>query len=98
MLNGSSDLEIVFQSFYSDKFGKDNLIIIKDSKNVEVNKLNADKAYIQVTYVEPFFDTYELRERVTVYERNFNIGEFRLWETGFYITLKLRIKTNIKTK
>ena len=82
--------EILFQSFYSDKFGKDNLIIIKDSKNVEVNKLNADKAYIQVTYVEPFFDTYELRERVTVYERNFNIGEFRLWETGFYLDLKLR--------
>ena len=83
-------MEIVFQSFYSDKFGKDNLIIIKDSKNVEVNKLNADKAYIQVTYVEPFFDTYELRERVTVYERNFNIGESRLWETGFYLDLKLR--------
>ena len=83
-------MEILFQSFYSDKFGKDNLIIIKDSKNVEVNKLNADKAYIQVTYVEPFFDTYELRERVTVYERNFNIGEFRLWETGFYLDLKLR--------
>ena len=83
-------MEIVFQSFYSDKFGKDNLIIIKDSKNVEVNKLNADKAYIQVTYVEPFFDTYELRERVTVYERNFNIGEYRLWETGFYLNFQLR--------
>jgi uncharacterized protein YkvS len=67
----------LFQAFYSDKFGKDNLIIIKDSKNVELNKLNADKAYIQITYVEPYFDTYELRERVTVYEKNFNIGELR---------------------
>lgn len=45
------------------------------SKNVDVSKLNPDKAYIQVTYVEPYFDNYELRERVTVYERNFNIGE-----------------------
>lgn len=63
------------QSFYSEKYGKDNLIIIKDSKNVDVSKLNPDKAYIQVTYVEPYFDNYELRERVTVYERNFNIGE-----------------------
>ena len=78
------------QSFYSEKYGKDNLIIIKDSKNVEVNKLNADKAYIQVTYVEPFFDTYELRERVTVYERNFNIGESRPRETGFYLNFQLR--------
>ena len=51
------------------------MIIIKDSKNVELNKLNPDKAYIQITYVEPYFDTYELRERVTVYEKNFNIGK-----------------------
>ncbi len=51
------------------------MIIIKDSKNVELSKLSPDKAYIQITYVEPYFDTYELRERVTVYEKNFNIGK-----------------------
>jgi hypothetical protein len=41
----------------------------------------------QVTYVEPYFDTYELRERVTVYEKNFNIGESlgqqgQIWQMG----------------
>jgi uncharacterized protein YkvS len=64
------------ENFYGDKFGEENLIIIKDSKQVEVNKLNADKAYIQITYVEPFFEDFELRDRVTVFEKNFNIINF----------------------
>ncbi len=67
-----------FQNFYGDKFGKDNLTIIKDSKNVEVGKLNPEKAYIQITYVEPFFDNFELRDRVTIYEKNFNISKSKL--------------------
>jgi len=37
------------EAFYGDKFGKENLIIIKDSKAVETAKLNPDKAYIQVS-------------------------------------------------
>jgi len=32
--------------------------------------------YIQITYVEPYFDLYELRERVTFFDKNFNISEF----------------------
>ncbi|XP_071743636.1 dedicator of cytokinesis protein 7 isoform X2 [Lepeophtheirus salmonis] len=64
------------EKFYGDKFGYDNLIIIKDSKNVETNDLIPEKAYIQITYVEPFFDNYELRDRVTVFEKNFNLSRF----------------------
>jgi len=33
------------------------------------------KVYIQITYVEPYFDLYELRERVTFFDKNFNISE-----------------------
>ena len=51
----------------------DNLIIIKDSKMVELSKLNPEKAYIQITYVEPYFDNFERRDRVTVFEKNNNI-------------------------
>ncbi len=51
-------------------------MIIKDSKTVELSKLLPEKAYIQITYVEPFFDTFELRDRVTVFEKNFNIIRF----------------------
>jgi hypothetical protein len=51
----------------------DNLVIIKDSKQVELSKLNPEKAYIQITYVEPYLDNYGkidtehgLRFKVTV--------------------------------
>ena len=66
------------QQFYSEKYGKENVIIIKDSKIVELSKLNPEKAYIQITYVEPHFDDYELRNRVTAFERNFNISKAKI--------------------
>lgn len=86
-----------FEQFYNDKYGKENVIIIKDSKIVDLSKLNPDKAYIQITYVEPFFDDYELRDRVTAFERNFNIRKkeklffyFKLlfWKIIFILFLK----------
>lgn len=48
--------------------------MIKDSNPVDVTKLNIERAYIQITYVEPYFDVSELRHRVTVFERNYNIS------------------------
>ncbi len=36
-------------------------MIIKDSKQVELSKLNPEKAYIQITYVEPYLDNYGKR-------------------------------------
>ena len=42
---------------------------------VESSKLNPEKAYIQITYVEPYFDDFELRDRVTAFEKNFNISK-----------------------
>jgi len=55
-----------YHSFYfffiffclGNKYGVDNLVIIKDSKQVELSKLNPEKAYIQITYVEPYLDNY----------------------------------------
>lgn len=41
---------------------------------MDVNSLDPDKAYIQITYVEPYFENYELRHRETYFERNFNIS------------------------
>lgn len=52
--------------------------MIKDSNPVDVSKLNTDRAYIQITYVEPYFDVSELRHRLTVFERNFNISKIYL--------------------
>lgn len=42
---------------------------------MDVSTLDADKAYIQITYVEPYFEAYELRHRETYFERNFNISK-----------------------
>ncbi|XP_065358004.1 dedicator of cytokinesis protein 7 isoform X2 [Calliphora vicina] len=64
------------QNFYADRFGPDSVHIIKDSNSVDVNSLDPDKAYIQITYVEPYFENYELRHRETYFERNFNIKRF----------------------
>lgn len=49
--------------------------MIKDSNTVDSTKLNADKACIQITYVEPYFDEYEYKDRVTSFEKNYNISE-----------------------
>ena len=65
------------ENFYSERFGASNVVMIKDSNPVDVGKLNPEKAYIQITYVEPYFDVAELRQRVTVFERNYNIS--KLW-------------------
>ncbi|XP_059617297.1 dedicator of cytokinesis protein 7 [Phlebotomus argentipes] len=75
------------QNFYSDRFGPDCVEIIKDSNNVDVNMLDPEKAYIQITYVEPYFETYELRHRETHFERNFNIKRF-IFATPFTKTGK----------
>ncbi|XP_053694976.1 dedicator of cytokinesis protein 7 [Sabethes cyaneus] len=64
------------QNFYADRFGPDVVQIIKDSNTVDIKSLDPEKAYIQITYVEPYFETYELRYRETYFERNFNIKRF----------------------
>lgn len=40
---------------------------------MDVNSLDPKKAYIQITYVEPYFENYEFRKRETYFERNFNL-------------------------
>ncbi|XP_075527914.1 dedicator of cytokinesis isoform X1 [Dermacentor variabilis] len=64
------------ENFYSERFGSDYVEVIKDSNMVDVSRLHPEKAYIQITYVEPYFDMYELRERVTHFDKNYNIRRF----------------------
>ncbi|XP_026738533.1 dedicator of cytokinesis protein 7 isoform X1 [Trichoplusia ni] len=70
------------ENFYGARFGVDNVVIIKDSNIVDLSTLDADKAYIQITYVEPYFEPHELRKRVTQYEKNYNIKRF-MYATPF---------------
>ncbi|KAF0299743.1 Dedicator of cytokinesis protein 7 [Amphibalanus amphitrite] len=56
-------------------FGVDSVHTIKGSSRVESAQLDPEAAYIQITYVEPYFDAWERRTRLTAFERNFNISE-----------------------
>uniref|UniRef100_A0A2K5EGR6 Dedicator of cytokinesis 6 n=1 Tax=Aotus nancymaae TaxID=37293 RepID=A0A2K5EGR6_AOTNA len=64
------------EEFYTERFGDDVIEIIKDSNPVDKSKLDSQKAYIQITYVEPYFDTYELKDRVTYFDRNYGLRTF----------------------
>ncbi|XP_019733592.1 dedicator of cytokinesis protein 8 [Hippocampus comes] len=70
------------ENFYSQCFGEDVLVMIKDSTPVDRKQLNPNKAYIQVTYVEPYFDDYEMKDRLTNFEKNFNLRRF-MYTTPF---------------
>ena len=64
------------QAFYGKKFGPDVVEVIKDSNAVEQHKLDPEKAYIQLTFVDPYFDEYELKDRKTYFDKNFNLSTF----------------------
>ncbi|XP_006898913.1 PREDICTED: dedicator of cytokinesis protein 6-like [Elephantulus edwardii] len=64
------------EEFYTERFGEDVVEIVKDSNPVDKSKLEPQKAYIQITYVEPYFDTYELKDRVTYFDRNYGLRTF----------------------
>lgn len=66
------------QAFYGEKFGPDVVEVIKDSNAVEQDKLDPEKAYIQLTFVDPYFDEYELKDRKTYFDKNFNLSTFVL--------------------
>ena len=55
--------------------GSDKVEIIKDSNEVDTSKLDGGKAYIQVTYVEPYFEDWKLKNRLTVFDKSFNISK-----------------------
>jgi len=67
---------LLLQAFYGEKFGPDVVEVIKDSNAVEQDKLDPEKAYIQLTFVDPYFDEYELKDRKTYFDKNFNLSTF----------------------
>ncbi|XP_061585333.1 dedicator of cytokinesis protein 8 isoform X2 [Cololabis saira] len=70
------------ENFYGQCFGDDTLVMIKDSTPVDKKQLNPNKAYIQITFVEPYFDDYEMKDRLTNFEKNFNLRRF-MYTTPF---------------
>ncbi|OQR75674.1 dedicator of cytokinesis protein 7-like [Tropilaelaps mercedesae] len=70
------------ETLYAKRFGEEFVEIIKDSNAVDVDLLNPEKVYIQITYVEPYFELYEQKDRTTLYERNNKIMRF-MYATPF---------------
>ncbi|XP_067089895.1 dedicator of cytokinesis protein 7-like isoform X4 [Osmerus mordax] len=71
-----AEISYRLEEFYSERFGDELVEIIKDSNHVDKNKMDPNKAYLQITYVEPYFDTYELKERITYFDKNYNLRTF----------------------
>lgn len=59
-----------------NRVGENNVVIVKDSNRVSADKLDPTKGYIQITYTEPYFDDYEMSDRVTSYDRTVNVRKF----------------------
>lgn len=70
------------EAFYGQCFGENAVVVIKDSIPVDERKLDPNKAYIQITFVEPYFDEYEKKDRVTHFEKNYNLRRF-MYTTPF---------------
>ncbi|GAB1302291.1 Dedicator of cytokinesis protein 8 [Apodemus speciosus] len=77
------------EGFYGQCFGTEFVEVIKDSAPVDKTKLDPNKAYIQITFVEPYFDEYEMKDRVTYFEKNFNLRRF-MYTTPFTLEGKPR--------
>jgi hypothetical protein len=66
-----SEIAHRLEAFYTEKFGNGYVEIMKDSNNVDRKVLDANKVYIQVTYVEPYFDRWESQKCITHFEKNY---------------------------
>lgn len=86
-LTGLSEISQRLLKLYADKFGADNVKIIQDSNKVNPKDLDPKYAYIQVTYVTPFFEEKELEDRKTDFEMHHNINRF-VFETPFTLSGK----------
>ena len=71
---------------YAKRFGSADLVeILSDSRKPAELKLDTStKNYIQVTYVQPYFDEQELVERISYFERNNNLKRF-YYETSYQL-------------
>lgn len=56
--------------------------MIMDSTPVDVSELDPKLAYVQVTHVTPYFEKYELEQRLTEFEQTHDILCF-MFETPF---------------
>lgn len=64
------------ESFYATQMGRESIEVIKDSSDFDPQKLDQNKAYLQITYVDPYFDLWEKRKRTTHLDQNYGLNRF----------------------
>uniref|UniRef100_A0A3Q2R2B5 Dedicator of cytokinesis 11 n=1 Tax=Fundulus heteroclitus TaxID=8078 RepID=A0A3Q2R2B5_FUNHE len=86
-LTGLSEISQRLLTLYGDKFGPENVKIIQDSNKVNAKELDSRFAYVQVTFVKPYFDEKEAPEKKTDFEKCHNISRF-VFETPYTLSGK----------
>ncbi|BFZ00720.1 hypothetical protein BsWGS_03761 [Bradybaena similaris] len=87
MVTSLTEIRERLHKLFCEKFGKENVQMINDSKKITPSDLDSKYAYIQVIYVTPYFDEKELTNRLTDFERNNNVRNF-MYELPFTRTGK----------
>ncbi|XP_055012660.1 dedicator of cytokinesis protein 11 isoform X2 [Boleophthalmus pectinirostris] len=75
-LTGLSEISQRLLTLYGEKFGPENVKIIQDSNKVNPKDLDPKFAYVQVTFVKPYFEEKEAPEKKTDFEKCHNINRF----------------------
>ncbi|XP_073255433.1 dedicator of cytokinesis protein 11-like [Porites lutea] len=86
-ITGLAEISQRLENIYATKHGKENVKLILESSKVHAETLDSKIGYIQITYVQPYFDDEELEARPTSFERNNNIRRF-IYETPFTVSGK----------
>lgn len=67
---------------YGNRFGHDHTSLIQESGKVDRKSLDPTFAYVQVTFVQPYFSEDERAHKVTYFEKQHNVRNF-CYETPF---------------
>ncbi|XP_077444428.1 dedicator of cytokinesis protein 11 isoform X2 [Stigmatopora argus] len=86
-LTGLSEISQRLLTLYGEKFGPENVKIIQDSNKVNPKDLDGRFAYVQVTFVKPYFEEKEAPEKKTDFEKCHNINRF-VFETPYTLSGK----------
>ncbi|XP_051923803.1 dedicator of cytokinesis protein 11 isoform X1 [Hippocampus zosterae] len=86
-LTGLSEISQRLLTLYGEKFGPENVKIIQDSNKVNPKELDPKFAYVQVTFVKPYFEEKEAPEKKTDFEKCHNINRF-VFETPYTLSGK----------
>ncbi|XP_056298511.1 dedicator of cytokinesis protein 11 isoform X2 [Pseudoliparis swirei] len=86
-LTGLSEISQRLLTLYGEKFGPENVKIIQDSNKVNPRDLDAKFAYVQVTFVKPYFEEKEAPEKKSDFEKCHNINRF-VFEAPYTLTGK----------